>query len=54
MDPLVLKIRRLRLKDSPQDKEPLRLTSPLTRRQIRKQPLVRWMQDSGATHLGSN
>jgi hypothetical protein len=31
IDSLVLKIRRLRLVNSPQDREPLRLTPPLTR-----------------------
>jgi hypothetical protein len=46
MDPLVLKMRRLRLEDSLQDSEPLRLTPPLTGRWPRKQPLVTEMGES--------
>jgi hypothetical protein len=45
VDPLVPKM-RLRLEDSPRDREPLRLTSPLTRRWPRKGLLARQMQDS--------
>jgi hypothetical protein len=44
--PLVLKMRRLRLEDSPWDRELLRQTPQLTRRQSRKWPLVRQTQDS--------
>jgi hypothetical protein len=46
MDPLVLKMKRLRLEDLPRDREPLRLTPPLTRRQLRKHLLGRQIQDS--------
>jgi hypothetical protein len=46
MDPLILKMRRLSLEDSPQDREPLRLTPPLIRGRPRKWPLPRQMQDS--------
>jgi hypothetical protein len=46
MDSLVLKMRRLRLKDFPWDREPLRLISPAIRGQPRKWQLVRQMQDS--------
>jgi hypothetical protein len=46
MDTLVLKMRKLRLKDLPGYKELLRLTPPLTRGQPRKGMLVRQMQDS--------
>jgi hypothetical protein len=43
MDPLALKMRRLRLEDSPQDREPLRLTPSLIRGQPRKWLLERQM-----------
>jgi hypothetical protein len=46
MDHLVLKMRSLSLEDSPQDKELLRLTPPLTRGWPRKWPLERQMWDS--------
>jgi hypothetical protein len=46
MDPLVPKMRRLRLEDSALDREPLRLTPPLTRGQPRRWLLVRQTQDS--------
>jgi hypothetical protein len=46
LDPLLPKKRRLRLEDYPRDKEGLRLTLALTRRQSRKWPLVRQIQDS--------
>jgi hypothetical protein len=46
MDPLVLKMRRLSLEDSPRNRELLRLTPPPTRGQPRKWPLVRQTQDS--------
>jgi hypothetical protein len=52
MDPLVLKMRRLRLEDSPQDRELLRLTPQLTRGQPRKWPLARQMQDSESPTWG--
>jgi hypothetical protein len=46
MDTLIPKMRRLRLEDLPQDKEPLRLTPPLTRKWPRKLVLARQTQDS--------
>jgi hypothetical protein len=46
MDSLVPKMRRPRLEDSPWDREPLRLTPPLTRGWPRKQPLARQTRDS--------
>jgi hypothetical protein len=46
MDPLVLKMRRLSLEDSLQDRELLRLTPPFTRGRPRKWLLARQMQDS--------
>jgi hypothetical protein len=46
MDALVPKMRRLRLKDSPWDRELMRLSPPLTRGWPRKWLLVRQMQDS--------
>jgi hypothetical protein len=44
--PLVLKMKRVRLEDLPQDREPLRLTLPSTTGQPRKWLLVRQMWDS--------
>jgi hypothetical protein len=41
MDPLVPKMRRLRLEDFPWDMEPLRLIPPLTRGWPRRRPLAR-------------
>jgi hypothetical protein len=46
MDPLVPKMRRLRLEDSPWDRELLRLTLPLSRWWSRKWLLVRQTWDS--------
>jgi hypothetical protein len=46
MDPLVPKMRRLSLEDSPQDRKPLRLTPPPTRGQPKKWLLVRQTQDN--------
>jgi hypothetical protein len=46
MYPLVLKMRRLTLEDSPQDRELLRLIPPQTRGQPRRWPPVRQTQDS--------
>jgi hypothetical protein len=46
IDPLVPKMRRLRLEDFPQDRELLWLAPQLTRRWSRKQLLARQTQDS--------
>jgi hypothetical protein len=46
VEPLSLKMRRLRLEDLPLDRELLRLTLPPTRRWPRKWPLARQMQHS--------
>jgi hypothetical protein len=54
MDPLVPKMRRLRLEDFLRDREPLRLTPLLTRRQPRQRPLVRKTQDSEPPTWGQN
>jgi hypothetical protein len=46
MDPLVLKMKKLNLKDLPWDRKQLRLTPPLTRGWSRKWPMTRQTQDS--------
>jgi hypothetical protein len=46
MDPLVLQIRRLRLEDSSQDRDPLRLNPPLTKGWLRRWLLVRQTWDN--------
>jgi hypothetical protein len=46
MDPLVPKMRRLSLEDSPWDREPLRLTPPLTTGRTRKRLMARQTRDS--------
>jgi hypothetical protein len=46
VDPLVPKMRRLRLEDSPRDRELLRLIPPLTRGRPRRRPPVRQTWDT--------